>query len=71
VLWVSNVFIGHTLLEESFGLAIEFTSNISLDKFMLVNIYGPYDGLERENFVAWLFHLNIIDDHLWLLVGDF
>jgi hypothetical protein len=58
------------LLEESFGLAIELTSCISSDIFMPVNVYGPCEGIERDNFVAWLFHLDISDDNLWLLVGD-
>jgi hypothetical protein len=38
---------------------------------VFVNVYGPCEGIDRENFVAWLFHLNITDDELWLLVGDF
>jgi hypothetical protein len=70
VLWISNVFSGQVMLEESIGLAIEFISCISSEKFMLVNVYGPCEGIERENFVAWLFHLDISDDNLWLLVGD-
>jgi hypothetical protein len=71
VLWISNIFTGQVLLEESFGLAIELTSCISSDIFMPVNVYGPCEGIERDNFVAWLFHLDISDENLWLLVGDF
>jgi hypothetical protein len=65
-LWAGNVFSGQILLEENFGLAIEFTSHISADKFVLVNIYGPIEGVDRENFVSWLFHLNTSDEDLWL-----
>jgi hypothetical protein len=36
-----------------------------------VNVYGPYEGFEWENFVAWLFHLDIADDANWILLGDF
>lgn len=71
VIWVSNLFLGQVLLEESFGLALSFTSLLSAETFTLVNIYGPCDGIDRANFVAWLFSLNIGDDDLWLLVGDF
>jgi exonuclease III len=71
VLWVGNSFVGEVLLEESFGIVISFTSVLSLEKFTLVNVYGPCEGLERENFVAWLFHLDIADDEIWILLGDF
>jgi hypothetical protein len=37
----------------------------------LVNIYGPCAGVDRENFIAWLFHLDIPIDSFWLMVGDF
>jgi exonuclease III len=46
VLWISNVFEGHVMLEESFGIAISFTSVISSENFMLVNVYGPCEGTE-------------------------
>jgi hypothetical protein len=71
VLWASNLFTGTILLHESFGLVIHFQSTLSEENFTLVNIYGPCDGIPRENFIAWLFHLDIPDDALWLLVGDF
>jgi hypothetical protein len=71
VIWVSNMFSGSVILEESFGIAISFTSVISLDIFVLVNVYGPCEGVERENFVAWLFGLDIPDGANWLLLGDF
>jgi hypothetical protein len=68
---VSSLFEGSVFLEESFGLAMEFTSLISLETFKLVNVYGPCSGIARENFVAWLFHLDIKDEDLWLILGDF
>jgi hypothetical protein len=71
IIWIGNQFSGTVLLEECFGLAVEFTSNISSEVFTVVNVYGPCTGIARENFVAWLFHLDIADDALWLLLGDF
>jgi hypothetical protein len=71
VIWISALFSGQVVLEESFGLAISFTSVLSAETFMVVNVYGPCEGIARENFVAWLFSLNIADDALWLLLGDF
>ena len=71
VIWAGNWFSGEVLLEESFGMVMRFSSVFSTDRFTLVNVYGPCSGIERENFVAWLFHLDIPDDALWLLLGDF
>ena len=36
-----------------------------------MSIYGPCDGPPRDNFVSWLYHLNIPTDENWLLLGDF
>jgi hypothetical protein len=55
VLWNGAMFTGQILLEECFGLALTFTSFISNDSFVIVNVYGPCEGVARENFVAWLF----------------
>jgi hypothetical protein len=71
VLRVSILFSRHVILEESFGLAIAFTSSISAEVYTLVNVYGPCDGVARENFIAWIFSLHIVDDDLWLILGDF
>jgi hypothetical protein len=71
VLWNGALFSGHILLKECFGLAITFTSLISSESFVVVNVYGPCEGVARENFVAWLFSLNIGDDELWLILGNF
>jgi hypothetical protein len=70
-LWASNLFTGQIILEENFGFAVQFQSVLSDDCFTPVNIYGPCDGIARENFVAWLFSLEIPVDSYWLIVGDF
>jgi hypothetical protein len=74
VFWFSGqvmFFSGNVLMIESFGIVVEFTSTRSNDKFFLVNVYGPCDGSAREDFVAWLCHLDIEDEAMWLFVGDF
>ena len=34
-------------------------------------MYGPCDGPLRDDFVQWLYHLQIPVDANWLLLGDF
>ena len=70
-LWSSKAFAGQVVLQDFCGLVISFTSLQSTDSFILTNIYGPCTGIARDDFVAWLFHLSIDTESLWLLVGDF
>jgi hypothetical protein len=46
-------------------------SKQSFESILMVNVYGTCDGIEWENFVTRLYHLNISDDFHWLLVSDF
>jgi endonuclease/exonuclease/phosphatase family metal-dependent hydrolase len=34
-------------------------------------VYGPCSGDQRNDFIQWLFQLNIPPDEDWLLVGDY
>jgi hypothetical protein len=36
----------------------------------LSNIYGPCSGEARNEFVEWLYELQISDNESWLLIGD-
>jgi hypothetical protein len=36
-----------------------------------LSVYGPCHGELRDDFIQWLFNLNIPDDELWLIMGDF
>jgi hypothetical protein len=36
-----------------------------------VSVYGPCKGVERDNFINWLYNLTIPPDTLWPLLGDF
>jgi hypothetical protein len=37
----------------------------------LVVVYGPCRQPARDQFVDWLLNLQIEDDELWMLIGDF
>jgi exonuclease III len=56
IMWCSSAFSGQVIMQESFGLVVEFTSVASSDQFTLVNVYGPCTSPRREDFVAWLYH---------------
>ena len=71
VIWSSRVFDGTVLVQDYCGLVITFRSLHSQDSFVLANIYGPCTCSGREDFIVWLCHLEIDDNNMWLLVGDF
>jgi exonuclease III len=71
VVWNSAVFTGVLIDLQKFGIIIKFTSTHSNQQWTLVNIYGPCQGEERDNFVQWLYNLNVPDDEDWLFMGDF
>lgn len=54
-----------------FGVVVEFTSRHNLEKCNLVSVYGPCQGIERDNFVYWLYHCDIPPDENWLILSDF
>lgn len=41
------------------------------DSWTLVCVYGPCHGVERDNFVSWLYSLQIPSEDNWLILGDF
>jgi hypothetical protein len=71
VLWNSSVFTGLLIEVKRFGIIIKFTSVHDNSSWVLVCVYGPCQGLERDNFVSWLYNLQIPVVENWLLLGDF
>jgi hypothetical protein len=85
ILWNSYVFQGNVIEIKRFGIVISFTSNHNNAVWTLVCVYGPCQGVERDNwlllgdfnfirsnnFVSWLYNLQIKPSDNWLLLGDF
>jgi hypothetical protein len=71
ILCDSSVFSGMVMHCDSFAISLHFTSTQSPQAWTLVNVYSPYHGDKRNDFVHWLYGLNIPDNEDWLLVGDF
>jgi hypothetical protein len=67
VVWNSSVFAGTLIEVQHFGIIIKFKYVHSNQQWTMVNVYGPCQGEERDNFVQWLYNLNVPDDEDWLL----
>jgi exonuclease III len=71
VLWSSAIFSGILVELQRFSIVINFTSTHNSDNWTMVTVYVPCEGLERDEFVQWLYNLVILVDSLWIFLGDF
>jgi hypothetical protein len=56
---------------KKYGIVVNFTSSHNNANWSLVSVYGPCQGVERDNFVSWLYNMQIPTKENRLLVGDF
>jgi exonuclease III len=54
VLWNSSIFTGVLMEVKKYGILVNFTSAHNNVNWSLVSVYGPCQGVERDNFVSWL-----------------
>jgi hypothetical protein len=71
ILWNSSIFSALLVQVQRFGLVVNFTSSHNNANFTLVFVYGPCQGVERDNFVSWLYNLSIPPEQNWVILGDF
>jgi hypothetical protein len=71
VCWASNHFSGSTIEKHPFAINLKMLSIHSQISWNLVVVYGPCRQPARDQFVQWLLNLQIEDDELWMLMGDF
>lgn len=68
--WMDSNFEGEVLLNESFAITVKFKSRHNGQKWKLATIYGPCQGIPRDQFVQWFYDLHLDPEENWLLVGD-
>lgn len=69
--WVDAVFQGTVKEINDFAITVNFQSRHNAEKWNLTTVYGPCQGEQRDNFVDWLYNLEVDPDKNWLFVGDF
>src|SRR4051812_38370101 len=65
------MFKGVLVESNRFGITISLTSVHKAEVWTLVSVYGSCQGPMRDEFVQWLYDLNIPDGDNMLLLGDF
>jgi exonuclease III len=71
ILWNSSIFMGQVVEINRSAIIVNFTSMHNNAIWTLVSVYGPCQGVERDNFVTWLYDLQIPQGANWLILGDF
>lgn len=69
--WNASIFTGQVLSSSNFQITLGFTSMHNANQWNLTTVYGPCQGQEKQNFIDWLYNLQIADDQDWMIVGDF
>jgi hypothetical protein len=69
--WNHSIFAGQVVEINRFSITVLFSSRHDDSRWKLTTVYGPCHGTERDQFVDWLYNLNISDSENWMLVGDF
>ena len=54
-----------------FSIVVNFGSVHNSDTWTLVSVYGPSQGELRDEFMQWLYNLNIDPQKNWVTLGDF
>jgi exonuclease III len=69
--WNASIFTGQVLSSSNFQITLGFTSMHNANQWNLTTVYGPCQGQEKQNFIDWLYNLQIAYDQDWMIVGDF
>ena len=71
-IWNSAIVTGSVVSCLPYSITVKFTSTSSSnDSWLLSNIYGPCSGELRDEFVNWMYNLDIDADQNWMFMGDF
>jgi hypothetical protein len=71
ILWNGSLFNGTIEFQNEFSLSVRFSSNLSLDSWILTNIYGPCHTERKAIFLDWFSNISMADDTDWIVMGDF
>jgi hypothetical protein len=70
-IWNGNALSGNVISTSSYQVTVEFTCNISGEKWYITNIYASCHTEGRNEFINWMNNPDSSNYDLWMLVGDF
>jgi exonuclease III len=71
ITWKGSKFSGQVVFENQFAQLVEFITKTNDQKWTLTNIYAPCTTEGRNYFLEWFKNIQVPDDYLWIIMGDF
>jgi exonuclease III len=71
IIWNGNLFSGDLAFQNEFSLSVNMTNNLSNEKWIITNIYGPSQSDRKSSFLEWFSNIDMPDDADWIIMGDF
>ena len=71
VAWNGSAFTGVVIESNRFSITVKFSSVHNGETWKLTTVYGPCQGLPRDDFMLLANNQEIDNDDHWMLVGNF
>jgi hypothetical protein len=71
IIWNGSIFSGELAFQNKFSLSVNLTNNLSNEKWLLTNIYGPCHCDQKAVFLDWFSNIDMPDNTDWIIMGDF
>jgi exonuclease III len=71
IIWNGSIFSGDLAFQNEFSLSVNLTNNLTNEKWLLTNIYGPCHCDQKVVFLDWFSNIDMPDNTDWIVMGDF
>jgi hypothetical protein len=71
IIWNSSLFTGALAFQKEFSISVTFTCNLSMNSWILTNVYGPSQAEGKAYFTEWFTNIDMPEDMDCLILGDF
>jgi hypothetical protein len=69
--WNNSLLDGEIISIQSYVIIVNFKSELNNQQWKLSTVYGPSHGESRNEFIQWIYDLQIRVEENWMLIGDF
>jgi exonuclease III len=71
IIWNGSTFSGDLAFQNEFSLSVNLTNNLTNEKWLLTNIYGPCHCDQKAVVLEWFSNIDMPDNTDWIVMGDF
>jgi hypothetical protein len=71
IIWNSSLLTGALAFQKELSISVTFTCNLSMNSWILTNVYGPSQAEGKAYFTEWFTNIDMPEDMDCLILGDF